>query len=381
MHLEDEDVHQTAGLRVPMKKRRANSEGSIFQRRDGRWCAYLTLAGKRRYHYAHTQRECVAWLAEMRKQTDEGLSADANRITTADYLARWIDVARRSLAPNTGDQYAGTIRKHIAPVLGKVPLGKLRPDHLQVLYTSLQDRGTGIETIHVVHSVLSKSMRQAVKWGILSRSPAVGLDLPRHQRLRAITPLTIEQVRVLLAAAHGHPLEAMVALAVNTGMRHGELLGLQWPDVDWRTGLLHVRRQFTSYGYIPLKSRKSERAIPLGADTLAVLRRHWERRQFTQPEALPVFCDAKGQPWSRKFTLPQFYALLEAAGLPRVRFHDLRHTAATLMLEAGVHPKVVQERLGHASIAITLDTYSHVAPSMQQAAAETLDARIAGRVP
>lgn len=358
-------------------KRRANNEGSCYQRNDGRWCGYYTAAdGKRVYKYSKRQADIIEWLRGTHTHAQQSLSADAHTITVRDYLAHWHNIASRSLAPSTARQYDSIIRNHVLPTLGDMRLTKLRTDHIQALYVAAEDHGTGIETIHVMQAVLSKAFTQAVKWKLLTTSPTSGVDLPGRKRLKSVTPLTLPQARTFLTSIAGHPLEPLFALALATGMRHAELLGLYWSDIDWQTSTVHVRRQYTKDGYVVLKTKRSMRAIPIGVDTLAVLRRHWERQQFAGGGEVVFHGRRADRPLSQAHVRVQFAAALKAAGLPDIDFHDLRHTSASLMLAAGVPVNVVQERLGHSSASMTLSVYAHVMPGQQTAAADQLDAML-----
>jgi len=363
-------------------RRRPNHDGSIFRRKDGRWCAYVSMSGRRVYHYGHSQRECLDGLAEQRPESGVGLSPDARRITVAEYLQQWAEMLSHSVKRTTSRQYACVIRVHIIPALGAMPILKLRPDHIQAFYLGLERSGAGVDTIRVVHNVLSKSFRQAVTWRILPRSPVVGLHVPRRQE-REMTALMLDQAHRLLEAMRGYRLEALFVLAITTGMRQGELLGLRWSDVDWDTGSLRVRRQWSHGAYGTVKTRRSERLVSLGPKTVAALLDHRDRQKTERGAAGDhwqdgdlIFSTPLGRPINRKSMVADLHRFLADAGLPRVRFHDLRHTAATAMLQLGINPKIVQERLGHSSIVTTLDTYSHVVPTLQREAADILDARL-----
>jgi integrase len=370
-----------------MGKRRGNNEGSMYQRPNGRWCAQISIAGKRLTKYAATQRECREWLKETLTQVDDGLTMAGARVTLSTYFTRWLETASLSLRPNTAGQYAHITRKYILPTLGQIKLKDLRPDHIQQLHTDLLAAGTGVRTVQLVHAVLHRALGQALKLRLLQRNPTDAVDKPKAKHAEMKT-LNLEQARTLLAAAQGERLEVLYYLAIHTGLRQGELLGLRWSDLDWQTGALQVQRQLqrvagAGRSFVEPKTAAGRRQVILGPAAVAKVREHRKRqaegRLFVggrwQEQGL-IFTTMIGTPLEPQALDRGFKKLLTKAGLPDMRFHDLRHTAATLMLQQGVHPKVVQERLGHSKISMTLDTYSHVLPGMQQDAAERLDAAL-----
>ncbi len=372
-----------------MTKHRAHNEGTVYQRPDGRWCAQVSLDGRRLTHYAKTQRQCREWLKTTLAQVDEGLTIEGARATLGEYLEKWLETVKPSLRPKTWKQYSQIVRQHIIPQLGSIKLKDLRPDHIQSHYTARQAAGAGVRTVRLTHAILHHALAQALKWGLVTRNPADAVDKPKlgHEEMKV---LNAEQVRALLNAAKGERLEALYYLAVTTGLRQGELLGLRWSDLDWKTGKLQVQRQLQYIAgqgrvFSEPKSAAGRRSISLGSATLERLREHRESQELRRlfagdrwQENDLIFPSTIGTSIEPRNLLRHFKSLLAKAGLPEIRFHDLRHTAATLMLQQGVHPKVVQERLGHSSITLTLDTYSHVLPGLQEDVAEKLDALFGG---
>jgi integrase len=259
-------------------------------------------------------------------------------------------------------------------------LKKVTPAHVQGLYRSMLDRGLSARTVKYTHSVLRRAMKQATRWGMIARNPCDYADAPKVQR-EEIRPLDREQTRLLLRAAEGERLEALFVLAVHTGMRPGELLGLKWQDVDFEAARLRVNRALSDGEFTPPKRTKSRRSIDLTAGSIAALRAHRKRQleEMMQKTGLwqdygLVFSSSVGTPLSHRNVVRAFKDLLRHAGLPETtRLYDLRHTCATLLLSCNVHPKYVQELLGHASIAQTLDTYSHVLPGMRGGAASAME--------
>jgi integrase len=223
-------------------KRRGNNEGSIYQRQDGRWCARISLDGRRLTKYFKTQREGRDWLKETIAQVDDGMTLEGAKVTLADFFARWLEAAKSELRPNTWGQYERITRQHILPQLGHFRLKDLRPDHVQALYTAKLAAGIGQRTVRLTHAVLHRALNQALKWGLVRRNVSDATNKPKatHAEMRTLDP---GQTRALLEVAQGHRLEALLHLAVNTGLRQGELLGLRWSDLDWQTGALQVQRQ------------------------------------------------------------------------------------------------------------------------------------------
>jgi integrase len=283
------------------------------------------------------------------------------------------------------------MNRHVVPVLGTTSLAKLTAQQVQRLYSTKLDEGLSTSTVHHLHAVLHRALAQAERLGLVARNVSELVDVPRMAE-HEMRVLDNEQVRRLLEVAQGDRLEALYVLAVSTGMRQGELLALRWVDInlDRRTVQVRATLQRTKeHGYMLAapKTKRSRRQISLTTVARDALRPHRSRQAQERLAAGPawdgthdlVFSDAAGGPLSGiQVTRAAFYPLLKRAGLPRIRFHDLRHTAATLLLGRGINPKIVSEMLGHASVGITLDTYSHVLPDMQEQAAAQMDAALGG---
>jgi len=306
--------------------------------------------------------------------------------STGDYLAVWLAHAKGRIRARTYQGYEGLIRLYARPFLGDLALKDVQPLHLQSLYASLMNERVppiSAGTVLNLHLVLTQSFGQAVRWGLLDRSPAAGAQPPRPRRPEPAV-VDAELATRILVAAQGQAIELPVAIAIATGMRRGEILGLRWRDLDEDLSVAHVRRtlQSTTSGAVfeDPKTRRSRRAVALPAFLHPYLthqredqaRRRAELGDKWQETDLVVDAGDGGavSPVNLSSVWPRF---LRRSGLPHVRFHDLRHGHATLMLMQGVHPKVVSERLGHSSIGITLDTYSHVLPGMQAEAAQAFD--------
>lgn len=306
--------------------------------------------------------------------------------TLADYLHGWLDHAKGRVRARTYQGYEGLIRLYALPALGDLDLDEVSPLHLQSLYASLMNERVppiGAGTVLNLHLVLTQAFGQAVRWGLLDRSPAAGAQPPRARRPEpAVVDAALAQK--ILEAVRGDPLELPVAIAIATGMRRGEILGLRWQDLDENFTVVHVRRTLQSTEptvvFEEPKTRRSRRAVAVPEFLGPYLARQLEEQGHRRTALGPswhgdnlVVDRRDGRPVNPVTFSSAWPKFLRRAGLPHVRFHDLRHGHATLMLTQGVHPKVVSERLGHSSIGITLDTYSHVLPGMQAEAARAFD--------
>ena len=368
--------------------RRGNGEGSITQLKDGRWQARIDLGyvegkRKRKTYYGKTRKEAADKLKLALADHKNGLPLVDERQTMAQYLSRWLeDSARHTIRPRTYTRYEQLVRLHAAPYIGKIALARLTPQQLANLYSERLKAGQSPRSVQFLHAVLHRALKQALKWGLIARNPADAVDAPRPER-KDIQPLTREQVTTFLIAIENDPLEALYVLAVTTGMRIGELLGLQWNDIEGnRLSVRHTLQQINKeWKLVEPKTDRSRRNITLTTLAVEALRHHrvkqneqrlaigaaWQNRDL-------VFCNAAGAPLdARNILRSNFHPLLARAGLPKIRLHDLRHTAATLLLSAGTHPKKVQDLLGHSTISLTLDTYSHILPSMQDEVASAMD--------
>ena len=372
-----------------MSKKRGNGEGSIHRRKGGGWCTQYTVytanGRKRKTLYGKTRQEVATKLAKALSDRESGLNFDAEGLKLGEYLSRWLEDSVKDTVRNTTyARYEQISRTHIVPMLGSVKLKTLSPTHVRSLYkeklSSLSPR-----TVQYIHVTLHKALKQAVNDGLIPRNATEAVKPPQVRR-KEIRPLTPEQVKVLLDAASGDRLEALYTLAVHTGLRQGELLGLKWEDVDLESGSLHVKRTLTTARGGPRlaapKTKGSRRRVSLTKGAVDALRAHLARQleeidragSLWQENGL-VFASEIGEPLNRHdLTSRRFKPLLKRAKpSEKTRFHDLRHTCATLLLTKNVNPKIVSEMLGHATIAITLDTYSHVLPNMQDSAARALE--------
>ncbi len=373
-----------------MSRKRGNGEGTIHRRKDGGWCAQYTVytaeGRKRKTIYGKTRAEVGGKLAKALSDREGGLVFDSSNITVGEYLDRWlVECAKGTVRESTFERYEYAIRPHIKPALGRAKLKSLTPAHVRGFYREKLDAGLASATVHKMHIVLHKALDQAVADGLIPRNVTDAIKVPRVDR-EEINPLTGEEANHLIEAARSDRLEALYVLAIHTGLRQGELLALKWEDLDLEAGTLRVRRTLTYAGgkhsLAEPKTKKSRRTVRLTTGAVAALRDHLER-QMGEMERLGSLYKRGGFVFANKtggtinpsnLRNRSFARLLKCAGLPQTtRFHDLRHTCATLLLSRNVNPKIVSEMLGHANIAITLDTYSHVLPDMQEKAAKALE--------
>jgi integrase len=377
--------------------KRGNGEGSIyFRKSDEKWVGSITLENrKRKVFYGKTRKEVQEKLKVALREQQQGTLVTTPKQTLAQFLTDWLENSQKqSVRPRTYERYEELVRLHIVPVLGRCELQKLSAQHLQTFYAKKAGEGLSATTINHFHNVLHKALDTAVKWNLVARNVCDLVSPPRRKQYE-VQPLTLEQVHKLLAVLEGHYMEALFKLALATGLRRGELMGLKWQDINFDTGVLQVRRilsrvptKMPGKGYVEAepKTQKSRRSIVIAPFALEALKLHRERQRGVKLKVGSawqdhdyVFCTSIGTHLNpTRDMLGQLKSLLKKAGLPDIRFHDLRHSAATLLLSVGVHPKVVQEILGHSQIGITLDVYSHVLPSMQQDAINRLNAVIEG---
>ncbi len=374
--------------------KRGDGEGSIRQRADGMWRGRLMVGyrpdGKpdTRDVYAKTQKECLDKLHALKQKAATGMLADADkdRETVEAFLTRWVAATRTSVKPKTHTRYEELVGLHLVPGLGRHRLGKLRPDHVQAFYAAKLESDLAPRTVHHCHAVLHRALELAVRWGYVPRNVCDAVDAPRAPKIE-MRPPTPDEVGALLDAAETHEdrLRGLWALAVYSGCRLGELTALQWKDVEWAAGRISIRRTLVRVSegrptYGEPKTAKSRRSLKLPAVAMAALRAHrdrqaWERQAFgdAYAELDLVFATVFGTPLHAFYVSRKFKRALARAGLSNsVRFHDLRHASATAMLAAGVHPKAASERLGHSTIAITMDLYSHALQELDDQAAERL---------
>jgi integrase len=349
------------------ERRRGRGEGSIYRRKDGRWVGQYEVGGKRRYVYGKTRKEVAGKLAKAVADGNDGLIFDSENLTLARYLDLWLDSIRGTVRESTWVRHEISARVHLKPALGRARLDELYPLEIQSFYRRKLGEGQSAASVLKMHSTLSKSLKQAVRWRLIPLNACVSVMPPRPMKPE-IRPLDARQMKALLEAAEDTDLYALWVLMATTGVRVGEALGLRWDDLDLDARTLRINRTvYRGQGSQP-KTSSGKRTIKLSKLTTEALRQHRRTSEW-------VFATNKGttiNPNNLRFR--SWKRLLDYAGLPSgTRMHDLRHSAATLLLSRGVPIKVVSEMLGHADVSITLSVYAHVLPDMQDKAADAMD--------
>jgi integrase len=370
--------------------KRGQDEGSIYRRKDGRWAAAVSLGyvggkAKRKTVYGATRTAVQTKLTRLLAEKQQGLPVVGERQTVGQFLADWLENwAKPSVRPKTFVSYSDTVRLHIVPAIGRIPLSKLTPQQVQAMLNECLRSGLSPRTVAYVRSVLGIALARALKLGLVARNIVELVDRPRIVR-HEIRPLDVEQARALLTAAQRHRLSGLFSVALALGLRKGEALGLRWQDVDFDAGTLVISGALQRIGgklvRTETKNNSSRRMLRLPDSTVSALREHRVRQmeerllagQKWQDSGF-VFTTRLGSPLDPRNVLRQFASVLRAAGMAHMRFHDLRHSCATLLLAQGVPARVVQDILGHSAIRVTMDTYSHVMPSMRNEAARAMDA-------
>jgi integrase len=367
-----------------MARRRANHEGTLYRRKDGLWCAQVSLDGHRLTKYGKTQRECHDWIKEMLGKIDTGLTYESTHITLESFINTWLNGKKLSRRERTVFQYRKIAENYILPNLGKMRIQDIRPVHIQRMYSTFKERGTGARTLQLVHAVLHNVLDQAVREGALSHNPADSVERPRWEH-KEFKTFTEDEVRQFLLATAGHRHEALFYLALTTGMREGELLGLKWADPDWSKGVLNIQRQLQRIEhkglfFVPPKTKAGRRQIKLGQGMLDRLAEHRKRQDREREEAGSrwqdndlIFPSSIGTPFEGHRIWDEFKELLAKAGLPDMRFHDLRHTALSLLMDMGIAVTTIQQRAGHSKASVTTDIYGHSMSRSQEKAAEQIE--------
>jgi integrase len=374
--------------------------GHIVKRYKNSYTVVLNLGidpttGKRKQQWISvkgTKKEAEKRLAELLHQLDTGTFMKPSKTTLAEFFERWLkDYVWPNLAPRTAEGYESIIRQHLIPQLGNITLTQLKPEHLQKYYSDMLRSGhcksasnLSAQTVRHHHTALHKALQTAVEWGLLSRNVADAVRPPRAERPEMHT-WDEDDITRFLEATKNTPYYALFYTALFTGMRRSELLALRWQDIDFILSQVYVSRSLHqlrdgSFVFRSPKTANGRRTVALPPSAILALNEHKEKQKLERAMlGIPlkdddlVFSHLDGKPISPNTITRAWTTLATRAGLKVIRLHDARHTHASIMLKQGIHPKIVQERLGHSSIAITLDTYSHVSPGLQEAAAKRFD--------
>jgi integrase len=359
-------------------KRRSRGEGSLyFLKSKGLWVSKITLPdGSRKVKYGKLQKDVREHHQTAINALRQGLMPKDDTLTVSQFSAAYMDAARHTLRPKTIEGYSSLLKTHIIPSLGKIKLSQLRPDHLQTLYTQKLESGLSRRTVHFIHSIIHKFLDQALKWGLVVRNVADLVDAPTPKR-RQLTVWNREEVSKFLefTKINDPRFYPAFVLLVYGGFREGEVLGIHRSDINLERGTITVNHAVQyllgkGVNITEPKTERSRRSVKLPLSAFNVLKVYLEGLKENQKL---LFTTDSGKPINPRFLIKHFKEDLRGAELPEIRLHDLRRTSATLLLSANVHPKVVQERLGHSSITLTLDTYSSVLPDIQDEAADKLE--------
>jgi integrase len=374
------------------KKRRGHNEGSVYYvAARKRWVAEISLGpGKRKRYSFKSKQEALKKKNEALRELEQGTLATGPQQKLEDYLENWIENVHKELVRLSTYVKYKKLLKYIKADLGHVYLQKLTPEQVQAFYRKKSKDGLASKTINSIHGVLHLALDNAVRWNYISRNVCDLVSPPRIVS-REGTPLTLEQARSLVESVHDHRLKVLIVMAVITGMRRGELLALRWSDIDFDRRILvvaHTVDYIPKYGYVESapKTAKGKRSIRFPSFLNDMLREHhanlleqkvrqgdnWEQRDL-------VFPDLRGGYFNPNYLLRMFKKILIEANIPHMHFHDLRHSAATILMGMGINLKVIQELLGHSDVAITLRLYSHLLPSMQQDVVDKWESEFEGK--
>jgi integrase len=380
------------------ERRGAQGRSTIIKRPDGRWHGYVSMGTKgdgkrdRRHVSARTRAEVVIKVRDLEGKRDAAsVHAAGKPMKVEEWFTYWVDtIAPARVRPRTLESYRSMIRLHILPRIGQRRLDQLMPEHLEQMYAEILASGRSPATVLRVHRVLHRALKIAMQRERVARNVATLVDPPKQRRAETPMPLDVDECRKVLAAAEGRRNAARWTVALALGLRQSEALGLQWRDIDLDVGKLSVRRGLHRVDGKGLmfeepKTPKSRRTVALPGPLTVALRKHRETQDFERMVAGSdwqdldlVFAQPNGRPLDKHSDYEAWTRLLADAGVRHIRLHDGRHTAATLLLTAGVHPRVVMELLGHSQMRTTTDIYSHVMPALAQEAADRMGTTLWG---
>lgn len=365
------------------KPRGRYGDGSIYERKDGRFEGSCYVEGKRKSVYGKSRSEVRKKLKEVQRKAEQGEMVAASRVTVEGYMNQWFEVHKLEIKESTAQQYGYIVSAHIIPALGHLQVQKLRVDQMQKFITGLLDADLAPSTIRNIMMVLNMALDHAVQRKVIVLNPCTAVTLPRMGEQEKQV-LSAEQAQLLMMMAKDTILECLVTVALATGMRCGELLGLKWSDIDWEAGRVTVARTLVyintrGFYLTEPKTKRGKRTIPLAGFALEALKEHRRKQREARLGTLAwkypemVFARRNGDYMPYKTIQWHFDRLVAQDDFPQITFHSLRHSAATLLLSMGVPAHVVQQILGHSQIATTLGIYGHVLSGQKEQAIDKLD--------
>lgn len=351
--------------------RRSRGEGSIWKREDGLWVGQIYVNGKKKVKYSKVQKEVRSWLHDQKEALNKGIFIEAKDTTLSAFLEQYMNSQESSLRPKTMESYLYLIRRHIAPDIGTCKLTQLRPDMIQALYTAKVNAGLSKRTVQYIHAILHKSLDQAMKWGLVVRNVTDLVDPPAPSKKTPVT-WTVRESRIFLDHVRGSRFYPMYCLAY-IGLREGEILGLSVDDFNREARTITIRQQvqyLIGKGLVVSepKTEASKRTIKLPDFVYEALSAH----PINENQRL-MFVTTNNTPFSPRNFIRDFKEQSKAAGLPEIRFHDLRHFAVSFLInELKIPPKVVQAIVGHSTVNLTMTVYSHSTTDQQDEAMEKM---------
>jgi integrase len=373
---------------VVMPKQRSHGDGEIRQRPDGRWESRIRLPnGQRKSFYGRTRRDVQTTLKRFRQDIERGLSLANDKLTLGQYLGDWLDDVKGTLAYSTWKSYESYVRLHIVPQIGNIRLRNLSATHVNQVMRQMEESRLAPRSRNYARAVLRKALNDAVDSDLVASNAAAKARSVR-QRSQQIGPLSPDEVVTLLKHTRNHWLGPLIHVAIATGLRQGELLGLRWIDVDFDGPSITVRNSLSridgTFQFTPPKTEKSARTVFLDPSAVQALRRQREQQEQAKLVAGDwedwglVFSTTKGTPQYASNVTHRVQKLMEAAGVPRRTFHNLRHSAASLLYANGADIKMIQEVLGHSQISLTANTYTHLGETMRREAASKMGVALSG---
>ncbi len=362
--------------------RRSDGEGSIGKRKDGTYYGTIQIEGKREWVYGQTRKEVVEKLKELAQKRAQAINREGERLKVGDFLDRWLeDVVKQRNKPRTYENYQQIVDQHIKPKIGHHRLIDLKPDHVQSLISTLANKKAP-STVRNVRAVLRQALNQALRWRFVVYNVASLVEVPRMTN-HEIKPLTPDEARAFLDTLKGHRLEALYVMTLLLGLRIGEVLGLLITNLDFEKNIVRIdgalQWQKGKLVRETVKTTSSVRTLPIPSSLVPLLKDHLARQQARFPSNPYVFASTTGTPLNRHNVTRQFKTLLEKAELREIRFHDLRHSCATFLIAAKIHPRTIMEILGHSQISTTMNIYGHVFEDVQTEAIEALDKLLSER--